>query len=142
MKKRLSSFILVLVLVLGMIPAITSGAQAYTTPVIGAAHSDRGNTLNVNSSGNYEIFMVDGYLITSCYTADPEERYDRYWAYAEDHALVGTGSITHYAMPIGKDEMGILMSAGGLSGGQLLRIPFADLDSPEVLLDFQDERVS
>ncbi len=63
MKKRLSSFILVLVLVLGMIPAITSGAQAYTTPVIGAAHSDRGNTLNVNSSSNYEIFMVDGYLI-------------------------------------------------------------------------------
>lgn len=92
--------------------------------------------------GALGAYMVDGYLITSCYTADPEERYDRYWAYAEDHALVGTGSITHYAMPIGKDETGILMSAGGLAGGQLLRIPFADLDSPEVLLDFQDERVS
>lgn len=32
-------------------------------------------------------------------------------------------------------------AAGGLAGGQLLRIPFADLDSPEVLLDFQDERI-
>ncbi len=63
MKKRLSSLILVFVLVLGMIPAITSGAQAYSTPVVGSAHSDRGNTLDVNSSGNYEIFMVDGYLI-------------------------------------------------------------------------------
>lgn len=91
--------------------------------------------------GALGAYMVDGYLITSCYTADPEERYDRYWVYAEDHALVGNGSITHYAMPIGKDEMGILMSAGGLAGGQLLRIPFADLDSPEVLLDFQDERI-
>ena len=54
--------------------------------------------------------------------------------------LVGNGSITlchaHW-----KSEMGILMSAGGLAGGQLLRIPFADLDSPEVLLDFQDERI-
>ena len=67
--------------------------------------------------GALGAYMVDGYLITSCYTADPEERYDRYWVYAEDHALVGTGSITHYAMPIGKDEMGILMSAGGLAGG-------------------------
>ena len=65
--------------------------------------------------GALGAYMVDGYLITSCYTADPEERYDRYWVYAEDHALVGTGSITHYAMPIGKDEMGILMSAGELA---------------------------
>ena len=65
--------------------------------------------------GALGAYMVDGYLITSCYTADPEERYDRYWVYAEDHALVGTGSITHYAMPIGKDEMDILMSAGELA---------------------------
>lgn len=53
---------LALVMVLGMVPALTPAAQASSSPIAGAAHSDRGNTLNVNSSGNYEIVMVDGFL--------------------------------------------------------------------------------
>ena len=63
MKQRLSSLFLALVMVLGMIPVLTPGAQAVSRPVAGGARSDRGNPLNVNAGGNYEIIMVDGYLI-------------------------------------------------------------------------------
>ena len=63
MKKRWLSFVLALVMVLGMIPATVPAAQAYSDSAVGAARSDRGNTMSVNASGNYEIVMVDGYLI-------------------------------------------------------------------------------
>lgn len=59
MKKRWFSFALALVMVLGMVPA----ARAYSSSGSGAVRSDRGNTMNVDASGNYEIVMVDGYLI-------------------------------------------------------------------------------
>ena len=75
MKKRLSSLMLALALILGMFPILAPTAQAFSDPIAGAAQSDRGNPLNVNSSGNYEVFMVDGTLV---YMQDGSLRDDRH----------------------------------------------------------------
>ena len=75
MKKRLSSLMLALALILGMFPVLSPTAQAFSDPIAGAAQSDRGNPLNVNSSGNYEVFMVDGTLV---YMQDGSLRDDRH----------------------------------------------------------------